>query len=135
MQIKAYDKLNYKAAYFALYNAIKAKGVKVNENVSLTDGVNLIDWSEEDKVILAALISVKMIDKAKLADIKPTNTITRGEAADYVYKLTVVKDAADEVISGGANIGLILGITIPVAVVLAGAGIAIFVIKRKKAQK
>ena len=135
LQIKAYDKLNYKAAYFALYNAIKAKGVKVNENVSLTDGVNLNDWSEEDKVILAALISVKMIDKAALADIKPTNTITRGEAANYVYKLTVVKDAADEVISGGANIGLILGITIPVAVILAGAGIAVFVIKRKKAQK
>ncbi len=131
LQIKAYDKLNRKAAYFALYNAIKAKGVKVNENVSLPHAVDSNGWSEEDKTVLAALLSVNMIDKAKLADVKPTDEITRGEAANYVYKLTVVQDAK----KSGTNVGLILGIIIPVAAIASGAGVAIFVIKRKKAQK
>ena len=135
LQIKAYDKLNYKAAYFALYKAITAKGVKVNENSALLKGADLSAWSEEEKTMLAALVSVKIVSTEELEKINPTDTITRGEAARYIYRLTAVKDASDEPIDGGSNIGLILGITIPVAVITIGAAVAGVVIVRKKKSK
>lgn len=135
LQIKAYDKLNYKAAYFALYKAITAKGVKVNENSALLKGADLSAWSEEEKTMLAALVSVEIVSTEELAKINPTDTITRGEAATYIYRLTAVKDASDEPIDGGSNIGLILGITIPVAVITIGAAVAGVVIVRKKKSK
>ena len=134
LQIKAYDKLNYKAAYFALYNAVKAKNIKVNEDISVLSDIDLNDWSDEDKKMLAALVSVKIIDKDELAEIKSTDTVIRGKAAQYLYKFTTAKDAGGEINSsesnGGVNIGLILGITIPAAIILAAA--VVFFIVRKK---
>lgn len=127
MQIKAYDKLNYKTAFFALYNAIKAKGVTVSENLSLLGNIDLNGWSEEDKPMLAALLSVKTVSEEELAKINPTDVVIRGEAAKYVYRLTTVKNADDPgnagggTQHGGSNIGLILGIAIPVVVLAAGA--------------
>ena len=132
LQIKAYEKLNYKAAFFALYNAITAKGVKMNENASLLSGIDLNGWSEEDKVMLAALVSVKAVSKEELAQINPTDSVIRGEAARYIYRLTTVKDASDEAKGSGSNIGLILGITIPVVLIATGAAVAGTLIVRKK---
>ncbi len=138
LQIKAYDKLNYKTAFFALYNAIKAKGVTVSENLSLLGNIDLNGWSEEDKPMLAALLSVKTVSEEELAKINPTDVVIRGEAAKYVYRLTTVKNADDpgntggETQHGGSNIGLILGIAIPVVVLAAGAAAAFVIVRKKK---
>ena len=137
MQIKAYDELTYKAAFFALYGAVKGKGIKVNENPSLLNGVDVSEWSDEYKTILAALVSVKLIDKETLKTIKPTDTVIRGEAADYIYKLTTVKDAGAQ---GGCNgcgssIGQSTGIIFIVVLVQAIAVIGIINRNRKLKNK
>lgn len=137
MQIKAYDELTYKAAFFALYGAVKGKGVKVNENPSLLNGVDVSEWNDDYKTILAALVSVKLIDKETLKTIKPTDTVIRGEAADYIYKLTTVKDAGAQ---GGCNgcgssIGQSTGIMFIVVLVQAIAVIGIINRNRKLKNK
>lgn len=138
LQIKAYDSLTYKAAYFALYNAILGKGIKVNENASVLGETQLDGWSDDDKAMLCALVSVKLVDVNQLSEIKPSDVLTRGEAASYVYKLTTVKDAITKpdvkpekkgcksTLDGTAA----LAIALPVALVV--AGVALFVIIRKK---
>lgn len=142
LQIKAYDKLTYKAAYFALYNAVLGKGIKVNENASVLGKTQLNGWDNEDKAMLSALVSVKIIDLNALAQIKPTDTVTRGEAASHVYKLTNAKDAntkpntkpgkkgCKSTLDGVAAMGSVL----PVALTLIGVALFVTVRKRKIAE-
>jgi len=134
LQIKAYDELTYKAAYFALYNALKAKNIVMNENLDL-NGVNLSGWNEDDKAMLSALVSVKVVGTEELSSIKSADVVKRGKAADYIYKMTTATNADDNssdssLSGGGSNVGLILGITIPIACIAIGA--AVYVIIRKK---
>ncbi len=137
LQIKAYDKLTYRAAYFALYKAIIAKNASVSQDTSVLSGVELTEWSDDEKVMLAALVSAKIVTADELATIKPTDTVIRGKAAQYLYNMITPNGGGDNNSSsssgggkGGANLGLILGITIPAAVAVAGA--AIFIVLRKK---
>lgn len=137
VQIKAYDALTYKAAYFALYKAVKAKNIAVNEDLALLDGAEVSEWSEGDKAMLAALISVRIVSAEELGSVKPADTLTRGEAAEAIYRFTKADDAepitpdkpTDEIEKGSSK-----GVWIAVGCVAAcaAAGAATFVIIRKK---
>lgn len=132
LRIQAYDDLTYRDAYFALYNAIKGKGITVNESEDLLSGMELVGWKDGEKAMLSALISVNVITKEELASVKAIDSVKRGKAADFVYKLANVKNA--EIVpdkpESKSNLGLILGITVPVVCLAAGA--IVFVIIRKK---
>ena len=132
LRIQAYDDLTYRDAYFALYTAIKAKGIDVNESESLLSDVELVGWKDSEKAMLSALISVNVVTKDELASHKAIDAVKRGKAVDFVYKLANVKNA--EIVpvqpENKSDAGLILGITIPVVCLAAGA--IVFVIIRKK---
>ena len=96
LQIKAYDKLNYRTAYFALYKAVKAKGITVNESESVLAGADVSGWNDEDKAMLAALVSVKIITADDIAATKSNDVVIRGEAAELIYKFTTAKSADDK---------------------------------------
>ena len=96
MQIKAYDKLTFKAAYFAVYKAVKAKGIVVNESDSVLSGADVSGWNESDKAMLAALLSVKIITADDIAAVKSNDTVIRGEAAELLYKLTLAENTDDK---------------------------------------
>ena len=95
-------------------------------------GMELVGWKDGEKAMLSALISVNVITKAELASVKAIDSVKRGKAADFVYKLANVKNA--EIVpvkpESKSNLGLILGITVPVVCLAAGA--IVFVIIRKK---
>ena len=96
LQIKAYDKLNYRTAYFALYKTVKAKGITVNESESVLAGADVSGWNDEDKAMLAALVSVKIITADDIAATKSNDVVIRGEAAELIYKFTTAKSADDK---------------------------------------
>lgn len=136
LQIKAYDKLTYKAAYFALYNAVKGMGITVNEDLSVLGNADLQNWNDGDKAILAALVSVKIVGAEDLGGIKPTDTLTRGESAVYVFRLSEAKNAEDPVVpqpeDNEKKNGAAIGITIAAVCAAAAIGAGAFVIIRKK---
>ena len=141
LQIKAYDKLNYKAAYFALYKAVKAKGITVNESESVLAGADVSEWSDADKAMLAGLVSVGVITADDIAATKPNDVVIRGEAAELIYKLTSAKNADDKPTTespsesdpSGGKKGCkgVVGFGISFAIILFAAA-AIWLIVRKK---
>ena len=141
LQIKAYDKLNYRAAYFALYKAVKAKGITVNESESVLSGADVSGWNDADKAMLSALVSVGIITADDIALAKPNDVVIRGEAAELIYKFTSAKNADDKPTTespsdskpSGGKKGCkgVVGFGIAFAVILLAAA-AIWLIVRKK---
>ena len=142
LQIKAYDKLTFKAAYFAVYKAVKAKGVTVNESEAVLAGADLSSWNDADKAMLAALVSVKIITADDIAATKPNDVVIRGEAAELIYKLTLAKNADDKPTdssSGSGGSGGCKGCKSEVGagavspIILVAAAVMLSIIRKRKA--
>lgn len=139
LQIKAYDKLNYKTAFFGVYNVLKEKGVQMNGDVSILKGIDTKLWTDEEKTIIASLFSVKVVKAMELKSVKPTDEVSRGQTAQLLYRMTTAQNA--EIVPGNndkpnnqggdSDVGIVLGILGGVCAV-AGAITAIVIIRKKK---
>ena len=69
----------------------------MNENAALLAGADLSVWNESDKAILAALFSVKIVSAEEIGAIKPGDYVTRGEAAQAIYRMTKAGEAEPDV--------------------------------------
>lgn len=134
LRINAYEDLSKKDGYSIMYNALEAKGIKMNADTSLllnNDKINLEGLSDEEIQKFAGLISVNVISVSDLENVDfNTAIMTRGESVQLIFNAMNAKDATS---NNSPEFGLVIGLICAGGCVLViGAGIAIALILKKR---